>query len=73
VFLAKASIFNSPQVTAVRNAISTVVAGSTNVFNGADTDTIGAGGRYDGTHFNATGLASAASLWTTAIQANLPV
>jgi hypothetical protein len=73
VFLSKGSIYNSnPPMAIVRSAITTVVAGSANVHNGGDFDTIPNGDRYDGTHLGAAGLITAAALTTSAVLASLP-
>lgn len=56
---------------AVRAAITALVDG-VNTLAGPDFDTLGSSNRYDDQHWNSTGNAAAAALWTSAVQATLP-
>ena len=58
--------------TNVRAAILNTIAGTSNTFRGADTDTIAASGRYDTNHYNATGSDAAATLWYNTISGIFP-
>jgi hypothetical protein len=59
---------NTAQIRAAQQSVVNNPAGK---YLGADTDSIGAGGRYDGTHFNATGADQQATLWQAAINSYL--
>ncbi len=56
----------SGPVTEVRAGQALAVDGVT-IFQGPDTDTLGAGYRSDGAHFNASGLDAHATLWVAPI------
>lgn len=65
-FIAKCSYFLGATSAAVI-AAQTAIVNNTDIFAGANTDTITSGGRYDNGHFNATGANTAADLWVTAL------
>lgn len=71
VFLAKSSFFSLVGSAATRAAIAAATAGNANVFEGADTDTLGGANRYDTNHWNATGSNACADLWKAIFDAYL--
>lgn len=67
VFLARSTQCRSAPYQPVRMAIARLADVHQGVFVGADADTIPAGGRHDGCHFNAAGLEQAAAAWVEAL------
>lgn len=69
IILNSAETFQS-NTTCASIAAAQAAAITGTIFAGANTDTLGAGDRYDGTHFNGTGSAAAAALLETAVMAH---
>jgi hypothetical protein len=55
----------------IRAALSEVVGSNPNVYNGADTDSLGSSYRWDNVHYNATGADAVADLWVSPVQSRL--
>jgi hypothetical protein len=63
IYVAQATICNSPPNEAIRSAQRAVVNEGLGIFAGPDTDTIGPSDRYDGCHMAESGLVRHAELW----------
>jgi hypothetical protein len=63
VYVAQASICNSPPNETIRDAQRALVDPSLGIFAGPDTDTIGLEDRFDGCHMAESGLVKHAELW----------
>jgi hypothetical protein len=70
VYVAQATICNSPPNEIIRSAQRAVVDPALGIFAGPDTDTIGAADRYDGCHMAQSGLIKHARLWIAALTAS---
>jgi hypothetical protein len=66
-WLVATSCYNSGVNATITSAQESLISTVPNVFRGANLNSIGANGRYDGLHFNVTGQTLAASLWKDAI------
>jgi hypothetical protein len=69
IYVAQATICNSPPNETIRSAQRAVVDQGLGVFAGPDTDTIGVSHRYDGCHMAESGLIKHAELWVKALSA----
>jgi hypothetical protein len=63
IYVAQATMCNSPPNETIRSAQRAVVDQELGIFAGPDTDTIGLSHRYDGCHMNESGLIRHAELW----------
>jgi len=69
IYVALATICNSPPNETIRSAQRAVVDQGLGIFAGPDTDTIGLSDRYDGCHMAESGLIRHAELWIKALGA----
>ena len=69
IFVAQATICNSPPNETIRSAQRAVVSDALGILPGPDTDTIGPEDRYDGCHMADLGLTRHAKLWVKALTA----
>jgi hypothetical protein len=69
IYVAQATICNSPPNETIRSAQRAVVDQGLGIFAGPDTDTIGLSHRYDGCHMAESGLIRHAELWVKALSA----
>jgi hypothetical protein len=63
IYVAQATVCNSPPNETIRSAQRAVVDPSLGIFAGPDTDTIGREDRYDGCHMAESGLIKHGRLW----------
>jgi hypothetical protein len=69
IYVAQATICNSPPNETIRSAQRAVVDLVSGIFAGPDTDMIGLNDRYDGCHMAESGLVRHAQLWIEALNA----
>jgi hypothetical protein len=69
IYVAQATICNSPPNETIRSAQRAVVDPVLGIFAGSDTDMIGPSERYDGCHMAESGLIRHAQLWIEALKA----
>jgi Carbohydrate esterase, sialic acid-specific acetylesterase len=67
IYVAQATICNSPRNKAIRAAQRSLVDPRLGILPGPDTDTIGREHRYDGCHMGESGLIRHAELWVEAL------
>src|SRR5262249_26266449 len=70
IYVAQATICNSPRHEVIRAAQRSVVNPKLGILSGPDSDTIGPEHRYDGCHMAESGLIRHAELWVEALTAN---
>jgi len=69
IYVAQATVCNSPPNETIRSAQRAVVDPALGILAGPDTDTIGAQDRYDGCHMAESGLIKHAELWVATLTA----
>jgi hypothetical protein len=72
IYVAQATICNSPPNETIRGAQRALVDKTLGIFAGPDTDTIGLSSRYDGCHMAESGLIRHAELWIEKLSARPP-
>jgi hypothetical protein len=72
IYVAQATICNSPPNETIRSAQRAVVDQGLGILAGPDTDTIGLNHRYDGCHMSESGLTRHAELWVEALGHQTP-
>lgn len=69
-FIGKSTYVSGVTSNSIR-AAQTAVVNNVDIFQGGDTDALGASFRYDNTHWNSSGSNAASNLWLTAVDAVL--